>query len=566
MGTWAAVRVYQKREATHGPRLSVPPSKAWLIEGVGLAALLGLALAFRLADPLSDPLIGGEDPFTHMVYVKEAAARGSFEGARALDLDVYPPGLHALVYAFWSIAGLDLYDVARFGPAVLGALAVVSVALLAREDLGPLAGLAAGVVLATMPEHVFRTTLLVPTVLDLLVLPPLLVAVERLASGRLAWGLPAAALAGLLVGAHPWAVLMFAPVAVMIALWRLAFPEERASGVVGPALALAGVVVAVASCVLAWPDTPYVGSLPTLLSARLGFGLPVLAAAVAPALAVALLLRRLGADEERRKTLPRLCASLLALGLLLVIVVGVLPRGLPPLVHYGHMLGGPAILLALAGLVAVTVRPSGIGVVGLAIVIVTLPLTAFDLFQSTFIPHRSVAYLAIGVAFLAGAAAAEVGSLLARAPLRALRVAAPAVALLVLVAATVPVAQGSYRWYRHYTPEEFGVVAGAKERLDADPGAVVVVGAWQPNLVLRAIADETRVVWGPRAFDDPAELESLAADLARTGRRPLVLVDHHAAAARGLAPAPGGPLPGFEGRAVVVCCEGAGALYDFSGA
>ncbi|HWH08558.1 MAG TPA: DUF6541 family protein [Candidatus Thermoplasmatota archaeon] len=529
----------------------------------GALALYALAVLLRLRDPLSFHVIGAEDPFSHMVITKELVARGYHAGPETLDGPLYPPGIHALTAVLWTSSGLPLYDLARVLPPFLGALGVLGIAALLHREAGPWAALAGGLVAAAMPEHIFRTNLLFPTTLDLALIPVYLWALARLVDGETpaAWllGIAGAAIAG----AHPWALMLLGPIGLLYVGLRVAFPRDGHRSWSGAGLAAAlGGGMALATY-LWWRDASFIGlggfskharDVLPLTSAKLG----IPQAALVGLLAAAVLL--LVAAAVLRPRLPRSLRVGGGLAVGLALAGGVLwawlqlRHDLPTYVDYGKMLTGAGALLALAGLALAPLLRSRAGDLGVAVCVVTFPFTAIDFFQSIYWSHRTVAYLSLGVALLAGVAVGAAVEALARARLPFARPVAGAAALVALLVLTVPAATAMQPWYRYETREEFAVIEAARDAQLEDPRAVVIAGDWRPNLFLRAIGDEQRVVWAPDEMKDPAALRALGERLEAEGKRPYVLVDRHTREALGLAyrAPPGEPVASCCGGAVIL--------------
>jgi asparagine N-glycosylation enzyme membrane subunit Stt3 len=120
------------------------PARPWL--HVAAAALVAVAvvagLALRLRDPLSDGVVPAEDPYTHMALVRGHLHDGSLDPLNE-RADLYPPGLHAIVATWWVATGVDLDVAFLVGPAVLGAVGILGVALLLWRNAGAAAAIVA---------------------------------------------------------------------------------------------------------------------------------------------------------------------------------------------------------------------------------------------------------------------------------------------------------------------------------------------------------------------------------------------------------------------------------------
>lgn len=502
---------------------------------VATALLLGilvLAGALRLQEPLKSPALAAEDPYTHVVFAKEIMERGAFGDSRQLGTTMYPPGLHALMVVLGPLTGFGVYEFARFAPVVFGLLAVLGTYLLATRLGGPVAGLVAAFVTAVMPEHVFRTNLMFPTALDLAIIPAWLLAfhlachpggrqnVAEPASRRAAIAL-FALMTPALAFTHPWAVPLFAaPAALYVALRAI-----RAGG--GPTLAAKRMALPAALLVLAcafamssrWDesDTGFADFLshlgPFAPLAKLDVPEPILFAilvgvmslAAAPAIALA----SLASAGRLPRALRHVAAAALGVALVGFALYLGSARELPLHVSYRYMLGPVPVALALAGVAVAVLRPTPLGDLGLAVGAVLYPLTAIDFFNSPFWPERTVAYLSVGVALLAGAGVAGVTAKVTsavRAPARRrmLAPAALAAAVLLVAGATLASPAPTYPWYRLYSDEHFAGFEHAIATVQGETDSRIFVQTWQPSLVLRAVGDPEDVWYSTEFFKDQA--------------------------------------------------------------
>lgn len=501
-----------------------------LVATVLLCGILAFAAVLRLEEPLRSPALAAEDPYTHVVFAKEIMDRGAFGDSRNLGTTMYPPGLHALMVVLGPWTGFGVYEFARFAPVAFGLLAVLGTYLLAARLGGALAGLVAAFAVAVMPEHVFRTNLMFPTALDLAIIPAWLLAFHLAChpGGKDGLADPAprrgaiflfAAMTPALAFTHPWVVPLFAAPAGVYVAMRVV----RAGGgflVAARRLALPAVLLVLA-CAFAmasrWDESDtgfadfmaHVGPLAPLANLQLPAPLlfillmGILSLAAAPAVALAAALATLRAPRVLRIVLGAVAAIALVSGALFLGMA----RELPLHVDYRYMLGPVPVTLALAGLALALVRPTPLGDLGLALGLVLYPLTAINFFDSEFWPERTVVYLSVGVALLAGSAVGAGGTRLlrfARTPARR-RALAPvglAAALLLVAGATLAEPAPTYPWYRLYDDASFAGLQEAAERVGSEEGARVFVQTWQPALVVRALGD-TDVVWfSPEFFKD----------------------------------------------------------------
>lgn len=395
-----------------------------------LVAILVVALALRLKEPLSSPIVGAEDPYLHMSKTWDLVQGQGWDHG-------YPPGFQVLLAPFALMGPEAFYLAARFLPPVLGVVQTLGLYLLARTRLDEGGALAAGLVGAVMPENVFRTDLLFPTALDLAVLPFLLLLVIRASEGSRGAVVGSVLVLLGLLAVHPWVVALLVPVLALFLgvlllqgrrhLWPLA--AAAGAGLVG--------LVAVFSLVPGtWNPAP----------------------------------------QLWRHALPRL-------GELIADPASLFP--LPVYVDLPAMLTAPALVLAAAGVVIALVQRSPLALLALLWSAFLLPLTLVDWLGVWFIPHRCVAYLSLGVALLAGFA---VHSILTAAPRRWHAPAASA-ALAVLLALTLPSAAATQTWYRLYDEDDYD----AWEALDGRGAPMVVAGSWQGAEGYRAITGRDAV-------------------------------------------------------------------------
>lgn len=448
------------RRARMGYARPVTAGVAWRRLLVG--AVLGLALWARLREPLSSPVIGAEDPYLHM--------------ARTWDLiqghglpPGYPPGFSFLLAPFALMGPTMFYAVARFVPPFLGVVSVFGVYMLCRENLRTPAALVAATLVAIMPEHVFRTDLLFPTALDLAVLPFFLMHLVRASRGGVAarralWWCGGIALALGIV--HPWVLVFMLPPTITVALLALRKTRDRKLALVAlGALVLVGLVFAFLPG--AWNPAPA-------------------------------FLKNAGPRALELLTNP---ASLFPL---------------PLHVDLPAMLTWSALALGAVGAVAALVRRTTLGVAALVYTVAILPFVFVDWFDVWFIPHRSVAYLSIGVAVLAALPVELMGAL---PEWNMGDVAAAAVILCYLGAVVAPVGLSVEPWYRLYEEEDQHAWKAVAAR---DP-SLVITGSWQGNAGYRAVTGEPSL-YNPQFFRD-AEAR---ADTLERHPDLVVIIDDHA--------------------------------------
>lgn len=503
-----------------------------VVTGVLLLAVVVLGLALRMKDPLSGPL-AAEDPYTHVVFTKEALEKGYFGDSVYLGTGMYPPGLHAFSGGVMAFGGPRLYDLAVWGPVALGVLAILGMYALANRLAGPIAGLAAALLTAVMPEHVFRTNLWAPTAFDLALIPAWLLQFHLAITprddeppGQAPWREPSRLSAGLgflLLGVplaflHPWAVPLFAaPAAIYAALqtYRAGHPPGVATRRLGYGAALVVLTTAFAMA-SRWDrsDTGFAGFLdqmgPLAGLAAIRLPAPVLFVALvaifgAVATALVLLVAWAGAANAR---VPRPMRAGVAMAVAAVVLAALplLTRGpLPTNVSYFAQLQPGAVILAVVGIGLALVAPTRLGDLGFAITLLLLPLTSINVFHSEFWPQRTVVYLGIGVALLAAAAVAWAFTQAVRlvANGRSTRIAAPvAIVLSVLLVGGAVAAKpaSTYPWYRLYSDEQFAGFERVADVLEGQPDAQAIVYSWEPALLVKTLAEPKQARYSPDFF------------------------------------------------------------------
>lgn len=505
---------------------------AW-VGAVALVAVVALAVVARYAEPASSPVIGAEDPYTHMVFTREHVADGSFDDSERVGVTLYPPGMHALVGMLWVWTGLDLYVLARWFPLVFGVVAAWGTFALLRRHVdhpaGALAGAAvAGFLAATNPEHVVRSDLLFPTGLDLALLPWIALGVSEALAGEWRGLAFASVMSTALVLAHPW--IGFVVAGAMAAAAGLAVLLRREPD--APAYAAAAVAGVGAALVLlaAWYGRRFDSD-----KGMVGVG--GAAAAAAASVALACLGGRFASiGRVRGHVAVRAVAGIAAAGAVAAAWWLVLSaEDLPLHVNYPRMFGLPLLVLASVGAVVAVVRGNVAGLVAFGAAVVTFPFTVFDFFDSWYLPHRTMVYLVAASAILAGIAVGELVAVAARAlerraPSRA-TVLAPAVAAVVVLATVGTVAaytNDPYVWDRYVTDEEFAVLERAAERVEASGGREqVVTGSWVVNVMVGSLTTEDYCRYRDQMFKSPEKRAEVLDALDKEGVVPLLVVDGH---------------------------------------
>ena len=425
-------------------RYKTPSGK---VELAILAGIVVLAIVLRLKDILASPIIGAEDPYRHM--------ERTYDLIQGKGAGEYPPGL-AILMAPFALMGPDVfYTVARFAPVAFGVGMVVALYCLSRAYLHPAGALTAALLGAVVPELIRRTTLLFPTGIDLALVPVLFLLVLRASEGsrkHLAW---AAGLAVALLATHPWVFVLVVP---PIGLFWLGeqFRQQWAREKHGNAarVAMTAGLVPVAGIVVWMLDF---GEVATRVSQH---ALPRLSAIVA----------------EPSSITP-----------------------LPLFVDFPTMIGVPVLGLAAAGAVMVFLRPTRLGVLTLLFTALLLPLILVDWFDLWYVPHRTVAYFALGIATLVGILVAEVARRLANdgRPKAEAGLTIGALALVLFLA--MPTGAASPTWYRIFDDQDFAAWESLDEEHDA---SFVMAGSWQARMGYRATTGND-ALYSPDFFDNP---------------------------------------------------------------
>lgn len=528
-----------------------------LASSVAVAIALVLGIVLRLDDPLSSPVIPAEDPYNHMALVREHLADGRLDPLNP-EGTLYPPGFHAYLAAAWVFSGVDLYELVRLGPVLLGAIGLVGIAVLLWRTHGPVAAAIGTLVAAVSPEAVFRTTMMAPTALDLAVLPFVLLALLETARGRLAWAVPAAVGLVFLAYAHPWVVILIGLVGAGFVLLGAVLPWPRARG---PSVAPRGVAVASvllgATLALVLSDCLGVcGGNPNTLpgqALQARFAPWILAASLVPGALVLFAPRSLAwigraGPEVRATTFRYATAALLAAGLLAA-TAAAYDQGLAYGVDPAKWFGWAALIAGVVALVVLPFHPGPASHLGAALILVTYPFVFFDPLHVWFLSHRTGVYLGLGLFLLLGSFAGAVvdwaAGVAARtqyapapAPLRVPRGAplrgprpqralVPVLLIGLMFAGTVAAAPEPEPWYRLFNECEADALRTAADAAAREPGAVVITGDWRAKLVVAAQTTNASRVWFKADFFDPArasERDGLVKWL-EDSERPLLVVD-----------------------------------------
>lgn len=496
--------------------------------GAALVALIvAIGVLLRLEDPLSSPVVPAEDPYTHMVLVKEHLRTGTLDPLNPPG-GLYPPGMHAYLAVLWSFSGASLYELVRFAPVGFGAIGLVGTALLLWKYEGRVAAFVGVLALALAPEAIFRTAMFAPTAIDLALMPFLFVALLEVLDGRLAWVGVAAPLALYLVFAHPWLFGVIAAMGLAFAVLSLVlrWPASRSPSLSSPGFAAALAIVGggfglVLSTCAGLCGPGFGGIFPY------GESLKLLAPVVFVASFLPSVLLAVKSDDLEgwmpeptdgpRSTWLRAGLSLVFAAALVAFTYPALQQGLPELVDLPRMMGWPVLGLAALAFVTLPFVASRTAYLGTSLALATYPMVIYNPLGSKFWPHRTAVYLGLGLVLLAGVA----GGALARWARQAWDEYAPrasilqgrmdravvALAPVVLVAGTLggtvwAATPHSYAdgWYRLYEPCEMDALESISDRADREQRAVVVAGDWRPAIVISALAENPDRVWYKEPF------------------------------------------------------------------
>lgn len=170
-----------------------------------VAFLLGvclLAIALRGVPTAESENIYGFDPYVHHYYSWYTTEYGTFAGVDHFRDDVVDdrgnwPGLHLLAGGVVETTGVDMTDLYRYLPLLLGALVVAMLFLMVKRLYGPEVALLACMLYAVADYAVQMSTWLIPATVGLLIYVALLTVIVNLRVER--W--PVTLLVALLFGA-----------------------------------------------------------------------------------------------------------------------------------------------------------------------------------------------------------------------------------------------------------------------------------------------------------------------------------------------------------------------------
>jgi hypothetical protein len=517
-----------------------------LIGAVAVAATVIVGILLRLEDPLSSPVVPAEDPFTHMVMIKEHLTTGTLDPLNPPG-GLYPPGMHALLATVWAFTGGDLYELVRFAPVAFGGIGVLGTALLLWKHEGRVAAFVGALAVALAPELIFRTSMMAPTAIDLALLPFYLFALLEVLEGNLAWVGAAAPISIYLVFAHPWlfGLIGFMSVAFAALALVLPWPISRSPSLSSPGFAA---VLAIVGASLGLVLSTCAGMCGSGFGGILPFGdLLVLASPVVLVVSflpsVLLAITSTDGDDWLPAPTAGPRSTLVRAGLCVVFAVALtavtwpaVQQGLPELVDLPRMLGWPLLGLAALAFVALPFMASRLAYVAASLAIATYPMVVYNPLGSEFWPHRTVVYLGMGLVLLAGVAGGALSrwaahawhdhvpkpSLLQRDRVKPLVALAPAL----LVAGSLGGAVWTETphnyadgWYRLYEPCEMEALEEISDRTEQHDGNVLVAGDWRPAIVLSAITENPDRIWYKEAFfeDERERHDTMAVEADKPG-------------------------------------------------
>jgi hypothetical protein len=381
--------------------------------------------------------MGAEDPYRHMERAWDLV-QGKGPGG-------YPPGITMVLAPLTLLGPTTFYNATRFLPVVTGVSLVAGLHILARRHVHPAGALAGAMFAAIMPETIRRTDLMFPTAFDLGLLPWFLLLVLQASQGsRRSW-VGAAALVVVFLVMHPWLVALLAPPIGLFAFILMARRPGRAR-----VWALAVVLV---------------GALAVLAAAQLGgVGGGVARHAFAKAAALA---------AHPSSLFP-----------------------LPYLVNLPANLGLPALVLGGVGVVVAFLHRDRFSLLALLVPGLLLPFILVDWFDIWYIPHRTVAYFAVGLCLLIALAVGELCRVVAQARPSA-HIAVAGGTLVVLLLVSIQPALAMPPWYRIFTADD----QEAWHALDARGTPYVEAGSWQGRMGYRALTGRD-AVYNPPFFQD----------------------------------------------------------------
>ena len=525
---------------------------AFSVLAIAIAVYTGAEL--RLKDPLSTTVLPAEDTFTHMAYVQEHVADGKLDPYNRGG-QLYPPGTHTMLAAFWIYTGVDLYELMRFTPVFLGLIGIVGAAALVWRYEGPVGGIVAAFAMAVGQEIIRRTTMMAPTAVDVALLPFTFLALLETFRGRLAWAPAAAAFLFFFVYSHPWLVTIIGLATGVFIVVSFAAPWGRART---DPITAAGVAAVIAIVGLAWSASlagcagwcgpGFAEVIPD--GERLNALAPFIAL-VGVVLAGVIFLARRKLDEifqpmgDTPSMAGRIIASLALAGALVLITLPAVRNGFPQYVDPIHMFGWPVIVLAAIGIVLVPFVRGPATYMGASLVLVTYPFTIYNPFESPFWSHRTAVYFGVGAVIMAGVAGAAIGRIVRQNVEHQLHnnaryrhsTAVPVYAALamlliagtmsgVVVASAPPSNHTS--WYRLYGECETEAFQRLADAVDGKPNVIVILGSWQALLVFSALSDPSTTIWFKGGFYTDQKQRDDTVRMAREGGKPvLVIWDRH---------------------------------------
>ncbi|MBI2079026.1 MAG: hypothetical protein HYT80_11795 [Euryarchaeota archaeon] len=169
---------------------------------------------------------------------------------------------------------------------------------------------------------------------------------------------------------------------------------------------------------------------------------------------------------------------------------------LPLYVNFEWMLTWPVMVLGGVGVLLAALRHTRFNLLILFWTLLLLPLVVVDWFDVWYLPHRTVVYLAFGVAILGGVTMSEIARALESTPAKTrVPVIVGAISLIAIVMG--PQALATEPWYRLYDADD----EQAWTALDERGTPLVMTGSWQARAGYRGMTGRDAVYW-PDFFND----------------------------------------------------------------
>jgi hypothetical protein len=237
MGEWMAHDVGGPMLSGSLERLTRPPRWIWLCLLVMVAAVPRLAWIGIMAgrSPQADEV-------AYILHAEQLCAGRGYVTPEGEPTDFWPPGYPLALAAVLCVTnghrswGMGLQI-------VLGILVAILVWTLGRKVASEAVGRVAALVMAVYPNHVFYSSLWLG---ELLAAVAILLATLFLIRSPATPSAQSALGAGIFVGVAALTRPMLVPLAAVIPVWQLRYARDRATGLGGAALIVAGVLLILA--------------------------------------------------------------------------------------------------------------------------------------------------------------------------------------------------------------------------------------------------------------------------------------------------------------------------------